>query len=221
MAVGGSAASSRRDGGLRAAFDVERGLEHDRGVGQDAGGGQRALVAVQPLAAGEVYARPGDRADAPVAEREQVLGRGARAGGVGGGDGRDALVERHARVDDDERVALAAQHLELGVGLLGQHQHRAVSRTVHEAVEQRDLALVVVERRAHAPCACPARTAPRRRPRGSPRNTAMPTIGSITPISPVRPPESARALRLAREAVIAHDAQHGAARLGRDARAAR
>ena len=108
-------------GGLGAAFDVERGLEHHRGVRQHAGRGQRALVAVQALAAGEVRARPGDRADAPVAEREQVLGRGPSARGVGGGDGRDALVERHARVDDHERVALAAQHLELGVGLLRQH----------------------------------------------------------------------------------------------------
>jgi len=105
------------------------------------------MKAGQALRARE-HGRAGDRTDAAMSEREQVLGRGARARRVGRRDGGNALVHRHARVDDDEGIALAAQHLELVVRLLGQHQHGAVGRAVHEAVEQRNLALVMVQRRA-------------------------------------------------------------------------
>ena len=92
------------------------------------------------------------------------------ARGVRGRDGRDALVERHARIDDHERVALAPQDLELVVRLLRQHQHRAVGRPVHEPVEQRRPRARDGAAWGRAPCACPARRAPRRRPRGSTRS---------------------------------------------------
>ena len=124
-------------------------LQHEPRVGHHARCGHRAVEAVQALARRE------ERASGPVItpmravpERQQVLGGVARARGVRRRDGRDALVERDARVDDHERVALAPQHLELLVRLLGEHQHGAVGGAVHEPVEQRHLALVLVQRRA-------------------------------------------------------------------------
>ena len=122
----------------------------------------------------------------------------------------------HARVDDHERVALAPQHLELLVRLLGEHQHGAVGGAVHEPVEQRNLALVVVQRRAqhHAHVLLVERLGGacedgREVGRLDDREHHADQAGAAARERP-------RAA-VGGEAVIAHDAQHGAARLGRDA----
>ena len=90
---------------------------------------------------------PGDRADAPVPELEQVLGRRASARRVRRRDDRDPLVERDAGIDDDEREALVLQRLQLRARLLREHQHGAVRGAADEPVEQRHLAVVLVEGR--------------------------------------------------------------------------
>ena len=71
-----------------------------------------------------------------------------RSRAVGCGDRRDALVERHQRVDDDEAIAVVEEVLELLVRLLGEDEQSAVGRAVHQPVEQGHLALVLVLRRA-------------------------------------------------------------------------
>ncbi len=160
---------------------------------------------------------PGDRADPPVPERQQVLGRGARTRGVRGRDGRNALVERDAGIDDHERVALATQDLELAVRLLRQHQHRAVGRTVHETVEQRDLALVMVQRGAeHHPHVLLVERL------GRPREDRH-EVGRLDDRQHHADQSRAAAREGARaavrgEAAIAHDAHHRSPRLLGDAR---
>ena len=106
------------------------------------------MVAAHALLGRHPAARPGDRGDAAVAEVEQVARRLVGAGRVRGGDRRDALVDAPARVDDDEAEAVVHQPSQLAAGLLRQHQQAAVGGSVHEALEQRDLAVVLVERRA-------------------------------------------------------------------------
>ena len=83
-----------------------------------------------------------------MAEREQVLGRLLRAGGVHCRHARDALGRHLARIDDHEREALALDRAELVGGLLGEHQDRAVGAPVHQPLEERHLAIVLVERRS-------------------------------------------------------------------------
>ena len=63
---------------------------------------------------------------------------------VRGRDRRDPIVERQERIDDDEAVAVVEQALELVARLLRQDDQRAVGLAVHEPVEQRDLAVVLV-----------------------------------------------------------------------------
>jgi len=60
---------------------------------------------------------------------------------------RDAIAERQQRIDHDERVPVAQRLLELLRRLLGQDDHGAVGRALHQPVEQRDLARVLVLRR--------------------------------------------------------------------------
>ena len=67
---------------------------------------------------------------------------------MGRRDGGDALVQRHHRVDHDEPVAVVQERLELVARLLREDDHGAVGRSVHQALEKRDLALVLVHRRA-------------------------------------------------------------------------
>ena len=52
------------------------------------------------------------------------------------------------RVDDDEPVAVVQELLELVGGLLGEDDHRAVRRAVHQPLEERHLAGVLVQGRA-------------------------------------------------------------------------
>ena len=61
-----------------------------------------------------------------------------------GGDRWDAIVERHQRIDDDEVIAGVEQTLELLARLLRQHDQGAVRQPVHEPLEKRDLAVVLV-----------------------------------------------------------------------------
>jgi hypothetical protein len=77
--------------------------QYERGVGRDPGVLERGPVAVQ---AGLVAARPRwppDVADAPVPEREQVLGGGQPAGEVRGPDAADLDAGQAHRVEHDER----------------------------------------------------------------------------------------------------------------------
>ena len=87
-------------------------------------------------------------ADAPVAERDQVVDGFLRAGDVCGGDRRDPGGQLLARVDDDEGVALLVQR-EQFVRRLGRHdQHASVARVVHEQLDECALADVLVVRGA-------------------------------------------------------------------------
>jgi hypothetical protein len=83
-----------------------------------------------------------------MAELEQVRGRLVGAGGVRRRNRRDPLVDAHPRVDDDEAEAVLHQRAQLAARLLGQHEQRAVGGPVHQPLEQRDLAIVLVQRRA-------------------------------------------------------------------------
>ena len=132
---------------LRDRAVAEVRLGNERGIGHHAGRRQCALVAAQALCARDPLERAGDHSDAPVSQSEQVLGRRTGAGGMRGGDDGDPLVERYAWVDDDDRE-LALQRLQLRARLLRQHEHGAVSRAAHQAVEQRHLAFVLVQGRA-------------------------------------------------------------------------
>ena len=131
------------------------------------------------------------------------------------GYGGDALVERNARVDDDERVAVAPQRLQLVVRLLRQHQHGAVGRPVHEPVEQRHLALVVVERRAehHAHVLLVERFGCA----GEDRREVRRLDDRQRHADQARASARERACAAVRgEALVAHHAQHRPARLGGD-----
>jgi hypothetical protein len=63
-----------------------------------------------------------------VPEAEQVPHRLVGARRVRGRDRRDALVQRHERVEHDEPVAAVEQPLELLARLLGQDDQRAVGQ---------------------------------------------------------------------------------------------
>ena len=208
IAVGGSGASSSRAG--RAAAALDAGSSTRRSARDRAGRRpptMRAVVAVQPLVAGHPAARARDRA--------RCAGGRARAGARWPRVAPVACAAETAGMPSSSAsrgstttngVAVALQRLQLVVGLLGQHQHRAVGRAVHEAVEQRDLALVLVQRRAqdHAHVLLVQRlggAGEDLRRSTPPRRSA-----AVTPIRPVRPPDSARALRFVREPVVAHDA---------------
>jgi hypothetical protein len=67
---------------------------------------------------------------------------------VRGRDGGDPLVQRYERVDDHESEAVVQQLLELVARLLREDDHGAVGGAVQQPLEQRDLALVLVQRRA-------------------------------------------------------------------------
>ena len=77
---------------------------------------------------------------------------GVRARRVRGRHRRDSFVERHAGVDDDEGIAEPLERLQLLVRLLGEHQDGAVSRPVHQPVEERDLAVVEMQGRREHDC---------------------------------------------------------------------
>ncbi len=93
--------------------DPPVGVDDELGVEQDARRSERGAEPVQPLL-GRIPARSaGDRADAPVSEREQVLGRLLGTGGVHRSDARDPVRRLLARIDDDEGIARAPQQLQL------------------------------------------------------------------------------------------------------------
>ncbi len=117
-------------------------------VGHEPRRRERGVVAA-PAVFGRLHAaRAGDRGDARVPDRQQVLHRLVGARGMGGGDGGDALVQRHHRVDHDEAVAVVQQRRELVARFLGEDHQRAVGGAVHQPLEERDLSLVLVHRRA-------------------------------------------------------------------------
>ena len=59
----------------------------------------------------------------------------------------DALVDACPWVQDDEAEAVCYQLAQLAARLLRQHQQGAIGCAVHQALEQRDLAIVLVQRR--------------------------------------------------------------------------
>ena len=78
--------------------------------------GQRRGVPGQPGLAGQPVVRPGNHADAPVAERDQVRGHAPRPGEVRGRDGGDVARDRSARIDHDQREPPGAQRGQLLAG---------------------------------------------------------------------------------------------------------
>ncbi len=70
------------------------------------------------------------------------------AGRIGRGNAGNPVFEPLQRIDDDEAIAVVEQHLQLVVRLLGEDEERAVGRAVHEPLEQRYFAVVLVEGRA-------------------------------------------------------------------------
>ena len=142
-----------------------------RRVGRDPGFAERGAVAAQALLGRDPAVRAGDRGDPAVAE----LAAGARSPRarrrVRGRNGRDALVGRHARVDDRRTVALLLQRRELVVRLLGQDQQGAVGGAVARRCSS-DTSRSCSCSVGHSTIASRARRAPRRRRRGSPRSTS-------------------------------------------------
>ena len=82
-----------------------------------------------------------------MSEREQVLCRLLRSRGVHRRDARDALRRLLPRIDDDEGKAVALEGEQLVARLLGEHQDRPVGRSVHQTLDDGDLAVVPVQRR--------------------------------------------------------------------------
>ena len=126
--------------------DLEVGLDLERRLRKDSLRRQRSVIAAPPVLRRDPPARPRDRGDAPVPEREQMAHRLVGSGCMRGRDRRHALVERQPRIDDDEPVALFEQTCELVARLLRQHDQCAVGHSMHEPVEQRDLTVVLVLR---------------------------------------------------------------------------
>ena len=131
-----------------------------------------------------------------MAELEQMLGGLLRPGGVHRRDARDPFGRRVARVDDDERVALPLQHPKLVLRLLRQHEDRPVGGPVHQPLEQRDLTVVLVQRRAEHDAHVGSRTAPPRRRSASGRSRGRPPAAGSARSCPARPLDSPRAPRL-------------------------
>lgn len=79
-------------------------------------------------------------------------GRLRGPGGVRGADDRDAVGNLGARVHHHEGEAVLGERPQLGGGLLGQHQDRAVGIAADQPLKQRGLPLVRVPGRAeHGP----------------------------------------------------------------------
>ncbi len=76
-----------------------------------------------------------------------MLDRLLRSRRVHRGDARDAFGRRLAGIDDDEWESLPLQHPQFVGGLFRQHQDRSVGCPAHQALEQRHLTIVLVQRR--------------------------------------------------------------------------
>ena len=148
IAVGGSGRSSSRLAAAYATRHLEVALDEKAGGRKHTGGCERRVVTLDPLLGRRPAPGSGDVRDPPVPEIEQMIDRGLRPGAVRGRHGRDAHVERHARVGDYELVAARLQRSELVTRLLGQEDDRAVGRAVHQPLEKRHLAVVLGVRRA-------------------------------------------------------------------------
>ena len=143
----------------------------------------------------EPAGRAGDRADPPMPELEQVLIAwlapelfAAETAGMRSFSGMSGSTTT-------KRIAVVEQVLELLVRLLREDEQRAVGRAVHQPLEQGDLAIVLVLRRAeHDPHVLLVERLGRARE--DRREVAGCTFGIVTPTKPVRPPERPRALRL-------------------------
>src|SRR5581483_1592151 len=127
------------------------GAELERGVERDAGGRKRTAVAAASFLRRDPGRRTGDGRDPAVTEIEQMLHRLLRARRVRRLDRRDPLVERDARIHDDERVAAGHHGQELVARRFREDEDSAVGRLA-QLVEQRELACrLVTRRREHEP----------------------------------------------------------------------
>src|SRR6185437_2634834 len=114
------------DGAREAALVLEVAVPDQVRVGRDARPFEGRAVAVEPGQAAQHVSRPGDRADALVAEGQQVLGGGEPARPVRRADRRDVRRRGVGRVDDDERDAGPAQLPDLRACQRGGHQDDSV-----------------------------------------------------------------------------------------------
>ena len=73
---------------------------------------------------------------------EEMAHRLVGAGRMSSRHRRDALVQRHQRIEDDEAITAVEQPHELRARFLGQDHQRTVRLAV-QAVEHRDLAVVL------------------------------------------------------------------------------
>ena len=131
-----------------AALDLEVAGDDELARREDACPCERGLIPVHPLLGRDPPLPSGDHPDSSMPELEEVVGRRARAGPVGGGHDGDALVEGHRGIDDDEREPLGGELAELGVRLGRQHEDGAVGRTAQETLDEQGLPIVFVPRRA-------------------------------------------------------------------------
>ena len=120
----------------------------ERRIRPDAGRRERRAIAARPVLGGDESRNARDEPDPSVAEPEQVLRRLDRAGHVRRADPRELALERIALVGDDERESPLLQQAEIVARLVGQHEDRSVDPPLEELVDEGDLALLMMERRA-------------------------------------------------------------------------
>ena len=217
IAVGGSGSESSCACRLGAAWDPPVGVDDELGVEQDPGARERGAEAVEPLLGRVPAGRAGDRADPPVAELEQVLGRLLRARRVHRRDAGDTVGRRLARIDDDEGESLPLQRQQLLRRLLRQHQDRAVGGAAHQPLEQRHLAVVLVQRRReHDPHVALVQRLGRAAQHRPEVRVGDERQGQADHPGPAAREPAGAAVR--REAVLAHDLQDGLAGLPRHVR---
>ena len=109
IAVGRSAQAQQGPAAFDALLDVELAVADQARVDRDAGLVHRGAVAVEPGPAAQDPLGSADDADPPMAEAEQVAGRGQAAVPVGRADRRRVVERLAGRVDDDERDAARPQ----------------------------------------------------------------------------------------------------------------
>jgi hypothetical protein len=116
---------------------------HERGVGIDAGALERLPVAAQALARRRDREQVSQEADAPVADREQVLDRGFGAARVVG-DNAVGVEVRSGAVDEDERGAGSTLLVEKRVVTACRDDDDAVDPTLAERADELAFALGIV-----------------------------------------------------------------------------
>jgi len=110
---------------------------HQLRVAQDPGFAQRGQVPAEPVVPGVPVRRPGDHPDPAVAELDQMPGDGPGAGEVRRRDRHHASRHVGPRVHHHQRVPPREERLEVGPGLRGEDQDRAVHGPAARQLAQR------------------------------------------------------------------------------------